>query len=74
MASPQTFWTLSQTSITTSLLKFGGAPVMTITIDQATKVKELTVASQTDVGKPSTLVLTDTSLYVNRSSDREWRT
>ena len=44
---------------------------MAITIDQATKVKELTVASQTAEGKPSTLVLTDTSLYVNGSSSRE---
>lgn len=41
---------------------------MAITIDPATKVKELTVASH-DGKQPSTFVLTDTSLYVKRPDD-----
>lgn len=43
---------------------------MAITIDPATKVKELTVASH-DGKQPSTFILTDTSLYVKRPDDGE---
>ncbi|EKM55581.1 uncharacterized protein PHACADRAFT_256300 [Phanerochaete carnosa HHB-10118-sp] len=45
---------------------------MSTMIDPATKIKELTVPCQNDTGKPSTFVLTDTSLYVNRPDDTTW--
>ena len=43
---------------------------MAVTIDPATKVKELSVPSQHG-GAPAEFVLTHTSLYVKRPKDRE---
>ena len=43
---------------------------MAVTIDPATKVKELSVPSQHG-GAPAEFVLTDTSLYVKRPKDRK---
>ncbi|GJE90809.1 hypothetical protein PsYK624_069530 [Phanerochaete sordida] len=67
--------TLSQTSTRSSLFKLGGAKraaTMAVSIDPARKVKELTVACQSDAASPSKLILTDTSLYVHRPSDAAW--